>query len=350
MIQLQPHPYYQQELTSGWTAQGEPATIFIAKASYQYGLDGKVEPLPESEPLSQSYDYPEDDPEQHGPSCCRETVPFKHGSEILLFASAHCGTARAGFNVEASLSTENGIHWQKKLSVVGPRTWKSTLFGTAFTEPTPITELPIRYEYAYGGRNAKQENDAYMANPVGRGYLGEGLKKNDIDGAPLPQIEHPRHPMKKPSERKEPQGYGPISSHWHPRREAFKSLDEDKAAARQYPFSGPLPDTAYHSAPRDQWFDRPLHGKAKLTLTGLTKDLPEHHPLSIHWTIPSLALRWKTRTTEEPITLQADTLLVDTQKRHLHLLYRKAFTQLPKRLMAEIHLAETSATPEAAYG
>lgn len=350
MIQIQPHSFYQLDLTSDWTAQGEAATILIGKASYKYDLSGQVEPLEESEPLSQSYEYPEDDPEHHAPHCFRETVPFKRGSEIVIFATAYCTAPRPGFNVEATLRTENGIQWQKRLSVMGARTWKSTLFGATFTDPDPITELPIRYEYAYGGRNDKQENDAYSANPVGRGYLGVGLKKTDESSTPLPQVEHPQNLIKKPSEKPAPQGFCPIPSHWHPRKDAFKSLDEGKAAARQYPFSESLPDTAYHSAPRDQWFDRPLHGKAQLTLTGLTKDLPEHQPLKIHWTIPSLALLWKTRSVEEPMTLQADTLIVDTQNRRLHLLYRHAFTRLPKRLMAQIQVVETTAELEAAHG
>ncbi|MEX2366461.1 MAG: DUF2169 domain-containing protein [Pseudohongiellaceae bacterium] len=350
MIQIQPHPYYQLDLSSDWTGQGEAASVLIGKASYQYDLSGQVEPLEESEPLSQSYEYPGDDPERHAPFCCRETVPFKQGSEIVIFATAYCTAPRPGFNVEATLSTENGIDWQKRLTVIGARTWKSTLFGATYTDPKPITELPIRYEYAYGGRNEKQENDAYPANPVGRGYLGEGLKKTDVSGAPLPQVDHPRNPIKKPSGKPAPQGFGPIPSHWRPRRDAFKSLDEDKAAARQYPFSGPLPATAYHSSPRDQWFDKPLHGTAQLTLTGLTKGLPEHQPLKIRWNIPSLDLLWKTRSVEKPMTLQADTLIVDTENQRLHLLYRHAFTRLPKRQMAEIQVVETTAEPEAAHG
>lgn len=347
MIEIQPHPFFQMELTSDWTAQGEPASVFIGKASYQYDLEGRVQPLDESEPLSQSYEYPEDDPDQHAPQCFRETVPFKQGSEIVLFATAHCTAPRPGFNVEVALSTEEGIRWRKTLSVIGPRTWKKTLFGAAFTQPEPITELPLRYEYAYGGRNDKKENDAFAANPVGRGYLGEGLKKTDQNEVQLPQIEDPGQPIKSPSDKPAPQGFGPIPSHWQPRQAAFKSLDEEKAAARLYPFSGPLPDTAYHSAPRDQWFDKPLHGPARLTLTGLSKSLPEHQALEIDWTIPSLELLWKTRTTETPLSLKADTLIVDTEKQQLHLLYRHAFTRLPKRLMAEIHVVNKEVEEDA---
>lgn len=231
------------------------------------------------------------------------------------------------------------------------------MFGAAYTDPQPIAELPIRYEYAYGGRNNKKEQDVYPANPVGLGYLGSGLKKTDPSEVSLPRIEHPDHLVKKPSDTPEPQGFGPIPPHWHPRQTAFASLDEEKAASREkYPYSGPLPETAYHSAPRDQWFDKPLHGPAQLTLTGLTRGLPEHQPLVLDWVIPGLTLLWKTRQEEKNLALKADTLVVDTEKRRLHLLYRHAFTQLPKRLMAEIHvvghdtLTEPGTAKEAAHG
>lgn len=353
MIEIQPHPYHQLELTSGWTVLGETAEILIGKASYQYDLEGNVQPLAESEPLSQSDEYPEDDPENHAPVCFRETVPFKRGSEIVMFATAHCATPRSGFNVEATLSTEDGIQWRKMLSVMGPRTWKSSLLGAAYSDPEPITELPIRYEYAFGGRNKKKEHDVYPTNPVGRGYVGNGLKKTDLNMVSLPQIEAPGNLIKKTSDTPEPQGFGPIPPHWQPRQAAFASLDEDKAASREkYPYSGPLPETAYHSAPMDQWFDKPLHGPASLTLTGLTQGLPEHQTLTIDWTIPSLEVLWKTRSVEDHITLKADTLVVDTEKRQLHLLYRRAFTQLPKRLMAELHVVDhdLATDTEAAHG
>ena len=342
MIQVQPHPYVQLALKTDWTATGESADVLIAKTSYEYDLDGNVTPLDESEPLSESYEYPDDDPEQNAPMSLRETAPFKHGSEIVLFATAHAIAPRPVLRVRAALQTEEGIRWEKSLAVIGARQWKSTLFGAAYTDPVPFTEQPIYYEYAFGGRNSRNEADAFPANPVGMGYLGRGRKKAAYAGAALPHIEAPDQTVMSPSSHPTPQGFGPIPSHWHPRSQAFESLDEDLAMANQYPFKDPLPVTAHHSAPSDQWFDRPLHGPGTLSFTGLTEGLAEHQTLELRWDIPGLDLIWETPSPGSRLylSLKADTLIVDTRKRQLHLLYRRAFTDVPKRSLVEIRVAE----------
>lgn len=340
MINLQPHTWYQLALTPGWTREGIAAEILVAKASFQYDNTGIVSPLEQSEPLLQADAYPDDDLEHFAPTAINEMVPFKQGAELIFYARAHCQKPRPAFLVKAELTTASGIAWHKEVTVIGPRRWRASIWGATFTDPEPITELPISYEYAYGGRHPDKPDDSFPTNPVGLGYLGRGFGKASYKGMPVPQLEPIRKRVKSPANQPNPIGLGPIPAHWQPRIEAFSSLDAEKAARLEFPFSGPLPPTAYHSAPGDQWFDQPLAGPCTLVLTGLTEGLNEHQPLTLAWNIPTLTLELATSDERRELTLKADTLIVDTQQRKLHLLYRHAFSGLPERFWGELRVVD----------
>ncbi len=347
LIKAQPHSYYQSTITPGWTAAGQPAHILVVKASYGYDGGGTVTALEQSTPLCEQDQYPDDDALGRSLDQASDLAPFKSGSEILLYAHAWSVAPRPGFQVRAELNLENGIRWGKSLSIIGRREWKNTLLGPAATEPEPISDLPIRYEYAYGGHHPDNPDDAWSTNPVGVGYRGRAGHRVASKGVALPQIENPERLMTRPGQHGGTQGYGPIPSHWQPRQKAFPDINDDKAAHGNYPYDVPLPDTAYHSAPTDQWFDRPLEGRGTLTLTGLTKGRPEHQPLVIDLQIPRLAVT-VTDEGEQTLSLAADTLIVDTENQQLHLVYRHAFHDLPERYWAEVRVGEDAAASEAA--
>lgn len=343
LIQPHPHPYYQSMVIPGWAADGHPTHILVVKASYKYDRDGTVTPLEQSTPLCKQDQYPDDDSQLHAPEQANECVPFKSGSEILLYARAWCTKPRPAFRVRAELRTDTGIEWEKSLVIIGRREWKNTLLGPAPTEPEPLNNLLICYEHAFGGCHPDDPNDAWSTNPVGVGYRGRAGHRIASKGISLPQVENPERLMVRSGQHGETQGYGPIPSHWQPRQKAFAGMNDDKAAQGKYPYDSPLPETAYHSAPADQWFDRPLEGPATLTLTGLTEGLPEHQPLALSWPIPRLAVT-VTDETRHDLLLAADTLVVDTEQQRLHLLYRHAFRDLPERYWAEITLGKAAAS------
>lgn len=350
LIKPQPHPYYQATVIPGWTANGQQAHILVVKASYGYDREGLVTPLEQSDPLCEQDQYPDDDWVGRAPEQASDLAPFKAGSEILLYAHAWSANPRPAFRVRAELKLDTGIEWEKSLAVIGRRTWKNTLLGPAPTEPEPMSDLPIRYEFAYGGCHPKDPYDAWPTNPVGVGYLGRTGRRIASKGVSLPQVENPERLMTRPGQRGETQGYGPIPSHWQPRQKAFSGMNDEKAARGEYPYDGPLPDTAYHSAPTDQWFDRPLEGSGTLTLTGLTEGMPEHQPLAINLRIPRLAVTVRDDS-EQDLSLAADTLIVETESQRFHVLYRHAFHDLPERYWAEVTLGDDTdaSRPENAY-
>ena len=98
-----------------------------------------------------------------------------------------------------------------------------------FTDPEPFTEMEIRYERAYGGRDEKSLPDnpfQYPRNSMGAGVVLRNVKEA-VDGLPLPNIEDPQDLMtperlfiEEPDRwhaQPLPQGFGWRQRTWYPR-------------------------------------------------------------------------------------------------------------------------------------
>ena len=338
MIDLKPHPYLQARLAPDWSADGQSIWVCVVKAGFEYDTQGHVLPLPESEAVSPNDEYPEDDPERHAPTAVNETVPFKKGSELLLYGQACSDIPRPFWKASLSLVTDSGIDWEKSLAVFGPRHWRRSLLGMTPSEPEPITELPLRYDYAYGGRNPSRDDDVYPENPVGMGYLGKGLRKRP-QGQPLPHILPANIKLPRPDQTQPPQGFGPIPSHWEPRAGLFPDVDESRLKRSESPYTQRLPEQLYNSAPVDQQFTQPITGECRLTLTGMTAGLGVAEPLTLAWMAPEVHLNMTRNQRKTTQQMEADTLVIDTQRQRLHLLYRYTFPRHAMDPQTEITLA-----------
>ncbi|RYF34494.1 MAG: DUF2169 domain-containing protein [Comamonadaceae bacterium] len=147
-----------------------------------------------------------------------KTVPearaFQTGTDVVLRGHAAC--EQPASTLLAGLVIGKHVH---KVRVWGDRRSHWTAQGVTFSEPTPFTRLPLRYELAYGGfdpvalatalahmagtmdevewrRSRAFLNDvfpltvpvAYARNPVGTGYVCEATREA-LDGVALPNIE-----------------------------------------------------------------------------------------------------------------------------------------------------------------
>lgn len=106
--------------------------------------------------------------------------------------------------------------WQKVASVFGQRVWERGLGGVTPSAAEPFTSLPLTYARCFGG-------PAHEHNPIGRGYHE---RTKAAIGQPLPNFEDPRAPIRSPSERTPPCGFGPVARHWLPRRAHTGTYDQ----------------------------------------------------------------------------------------------------------------------------
>ncbi len=254
-----------------------------------------------------------------------DLAPYKPHTDVILIAHAHApsrtpsprfmvGLKITGKPMPKAMSPERMVQaveiLDKQLIVCGPREWRrnsglrraAVLFLKAqwqLNAPTPISELPLRYEYAYGGENkilandkaaprVKRENrlppssnsDAassgavahtvWRLNPVGRGFAEPwyaAAKKLEL--VPAPQIVAPGEPLTTFGKAITPCGFGVITRAWTPRLELAGTYDE-RWLQQRHPY---LPfdfNFAYwNSAPPDQQIVPHLDGNETIILTNL---------------------------------------------------------------------------------
>jgi hypothetical protein len=207
----------------------------------------------------------------------------------------------------------------KKLIISGTREWKKRYLLTRtlslFTLPTwklssaaPLTPLPIRYEYAYGGENkilvtdsaakrvkkkhrlagmlpqaAAKNSDVnntqdipaiahtvYPYNTVGRAFAEPWyLNATKIKRLDAPQITAPNARISSIGQALTPIGFGIIARAWQPRL-AFAGTYDQTWLEQRHPYLPADFNFAYwNAAPADQQITPYLDGDETITLTNL---------------------------------------------------------------------------------
>jgi hypothetical protein len=89
-----------------------------------------------------------------------DLVPFKPKCDVILNGTAYApegklvSSFKVGIRITHPSETNPGTGQailEKTLTVTGPRFWKENGNSWHLTEPEPISSLPLRFEYAYGG-------------------------------------------------------------------------------------------------------------------------------------------------------------------------------------------------------
>lgn len=197
-----------------------------------------------------------------------DVVPPKPAIDVILV-----GTARPPGGGEApswTVTARIGA-WSKQLHILGPR---GVHFvpppkkGKApapprFDDPAPVSAVPLRYEFAFGGAarfvppdpeawaraaeaaGLEEPPDApllpYPLNPVGRGLVVSAAAEA-YEGVSLPQIEDPARPLRpedlpidlaRLADGPPPAGLGAIATSWAPRAGRWGMTPAEQGAVRE---------------------------------------------------------------------------------------------------------------------
>lgn len=256
-------------------------------------------------------------------------------------------------------NTRDAIVLDKQLLITGPRQWRKnagwkrglSLFSVpewSLSAPTPIAELPIRYEYAWGGANkvfvgteaaprVKPENrlppDLIAAssppvlahtvcqkNPLGMGYAEPWfLEATHPQVLPAPQIVAPDAPNMVLGEVGTPQGFGATGRAWQPRVPLAGTYDEQWIKERHPLLPFDFNFAYWNAAPIDQQISPHLDGDETIVLTNL---LPPTTPgwvraadgfaykLSLPGHLPFVLVRFEDGAIGE-LAAKLDTLILD---------------------------------------
>ena len=212
-------------LYPGWDSRQQFQLTAVFKASYEFDESGQLLPLSEPAPLVAADEHG-GEPLNSSLTAALETAPFKKGSEFYLYGTAYPERENLlAMEVGVGILFTNGQEWKKVLRVFGERRWQKTMLNHQHAQrPGFVTPTPLCYEYAFGGRNPHDEEDEYLANPVGIGYNSDQRKLAcDV----LPRIEMGPNFMVTPMQKPTPAGFGPLPVWWEPRSSEIGLPAED---------------------------------------------------------------------------------------------------------------------------
>jgi hypothetical protein len=205
-------------------------------------------------------------------------APRKHRCDVLLTGHARAPAGKQVARMRAGLRVGP---MEKVFDVVGDRVWQAGLTGITDSEPMPFTEMPVSYDRAFGGADRysedESEHDAYLPNPVGRGWH-KHLKNAWVDGTSLPNIEAIGEGVSFPSDKRTPVALGPLGRGW-PQRARYAGTYDDAWLADVFPFlPADFDERYYQAAPEDQQVPAPK-APMDVVLTGFTADGPRQFAL-----------------------------------------------------------------------
>jgi hypothetical protein len=249
----------------------------------------------EQEDVNDRDNFWDDDPRRsvHAPG---DLAPFKPRADVMLVGHAFAPRSE----VARSLVTRLIVgELQKAIEVFCPRVW--TREGE-LREGARWSKMPLRYEYAAGGRDTW--------NPVG---ISHAAVPDAYGQRLMPHLQPPGLRVAHWNDLFAPAGFGPIASTWLLRREKLGARAEgwSDEGWTGIPLDDDFDGEFFQAAPPDQQLET-LHDDESIVLEYLHPDhpslatkLPGLHPHAFV-DIPGLPVR--------DLVMTADTLWIDTDR------------------------------------
>ena len=338
-MQLDNESPWAAAIVPGWGADHNLQMTCVVKIGYQWDDNGELTPLSAEQcEICYQDEYANDDPETGSVVQASDTVPFKSGFEWLLTGTLKPKPGATQQTLSVSFHHPE-LRYEKKIVATGQRFWKKSIFGLIPSEPEALTELPICYEHAFGGRYAVNEDKViqYDANPVGIGFY-KARDRHDSKPVFLPTYE--TLPLLTSTKSKPtPAGFNALSLTWAPRDESFKKIDSEAAAEGRCPYPLALEKSIFNCAPADQRFEVAPPVGTKIQLAGFSEQTTTIVIPEIAERIRLLHVCGSQVKKRQP---QCDTLLINTDAKTLVFIYRQAISWHPtKSALSQLQLMDT---------
>ena len=316
--------------TMGMEPSGRELLVVVVKGTFHLPKSGGEARLHEAQlPLIMADTFT-GEPGYSAPYSEVDFAPRKLRCDILLQGSAYSPKGRPVERLPVGFRIGN---WQKTFAVCGKRFWDYGVTGIHATPSEPFVTQPFSYDVAFGGVDNYSEDPAmhaaFMRNPVGCGFH-KHLKKEWVDGTPLPHTEALDHPVEKPDGDYAPMALGPVGRGWASRLPYAGTYDQNWID-NTFPFlPADFNDAYYQAAPLDQQIPY-LRGGEEVVLVNLTPEGRTAFHLPII-DIPVVFFRKKGERHETKAVI--DTLVIESDKNLFTMTWRAS---LPlKKNMFEI--------------
>lgn len=309
---------YAAERTWVRDKTGAHLWVVAVKATFTFQPDGHLALADEQAPCLLAPEY-FGEPGRSSLRYDADVVPPKPATDVVIDATAHAPGGRPVARVPVSMRVGDV---EKTIMVHGVRVYFAGPTGAlSMSAGKPFVTRPIRYEDAYGGADLadpdpqRQKMDA--RNPVGRGVAAT---KQRLVHQPAHSLEYPDGDPT----RRGPAGFGPIASHWSPRRERAGTYDDKWAKTKKPLLADDYDERFLLCAPDDQIAARHVAGDAPIALVNMT---PEG---TLRLRVPKIFLTFATlfgRRREEH-RAKLGTIAIEPEERTLKLVWQ---TSLPVR-------------------
>ncbi|WP_193093657.1 DUF2169 family type VI secretion system accessory protein [Burkholderia cepacia] len=329
-------------------AGGHTFDVLVVRGTFDLGLNGACPTRAlQQEPVvdGDQYDVPRgDDVVRSMLVQPGDRVLYKPQTDVFVTGRAHAPDGRPASNWLAGIRIADH---EVSLRLHGPRRFIKRWFGWRVTGATPVPEVPLSYEQAFGGGYAIPVDKSDVVarlykpdNPVGCGWLPDEKALDALPSdqrkvmaaavagvrdLPAPQIEDPAVPLSSPFQRAAPCGFGPLAPWWPPRVNRQGTLDDTWLATR-CPAVPEDFDAAYYQAAHPRLtVPYHLHGTEQLRLTNLLPDSLYVSELP-GWAVVAVAT-YADGSSDVSFPI-IDTVGIDLDKRRLSLVWRNCFDRL----------------------
>jgi len=327
----------QAGYTMGMEPSGRELLVVVVKGTFHLPKSGEEARLHEEQiPLIMADTFT-GEPGFSAPYYEVDFAPRKLKCDILLQGSAYAPDGRPTERIPVGIRVGN---WRKTFSVCGKRTWDYGLTGIRATPIEPFVKQSITYDVAFGGVDNFPEDPAkhaaFMHNPIGKGFH-KNIKKEWIDGTPMPQTEVLNQPVEEPDGNYAPMALGPVGRGWASRLPHAGTYDQNWINTT-FPFlPSDFKDEYYQAAPQDQQIAYPAGGE-EVVLVNLTPEGRTAFYLPII-DMPVVFFRKKGERHDTKAIL--DTIVIEPDKRlfsitwRAHLPLKKNIFEIPQILVGK---------------
>jgi hypothetical protein len=312
-------------MTTGYTMGLEPSgrelLVVVIKGTFVLPKNGESVRLADEQLPLVMADTFSGEPGFSAPLQEIDYAPRKPMCDVLLTG---CARAPAGMQVTRLRCGLSVGPMEKTFDVVGERVWQAGLSSISASEPQYFTAMPVGYDRAFGGadRNSDDasEHDAYLPNPVGRGWH-KHLRRAWVDGTPLSNTEALGEPVTSPQGKYRPMALGPLGRGW-PQRARYAGTYDQDWQDNVFPF---LPqdfdERYYQAAPADQQLVLPT-GPMQVVLSGFMADGERRFALP-YFEAPLHVFRKKCGRRED-YTAKLDTIVFEPDQERFTMTWRHA--------------------------
>lgn len=238
--------------------RGEMRRVVVMRSTFEILPEGGLRPCSPAPPLNfreTAFGHVTETPLRFE----SDLAPEKAKVDLVVHANAYApdGRARERFDVALAVrEPDRGkLVSERRITVTGPREWRYRgMLGWVLSESEPTLEVPLRFDYAYGGTVrlddparglARPVLLAHRDNPVGRGFAPSAERvRTDLgvdrataetlvsewarraERIPAPQLELPGVPLRSIDEPYPLVGWGLVAKHWGPRYRYAGTYDE----------------------------------------------------------------------------------------------------------------------------